>query len=268
MKIPIVVKKARKTFSICYSRNGRDALKNDHRSHPKVNKKKHVLGGVWEAWATNRNTFFQASDGIVPVCLGTIGNDQLNKWLACFVVEARNKNGEAYTGGTLYGLCAGIQRYVCEKRNTRRDEVTETLDSYKDPSFAFFRGALDSKLKELHQLGVGNSKTQAEVISSDLESKLWNDGLLGDDTPQKLLDTLVYLLGLNLALRSGKEHRNLKPSMFQLCQSDSDPPYLLYSECGSKNHQGGLNETKVVNKSVKIFSNLNESNKCPIMLYT
>ena len=225
--------------------------------------------GVWEAWVTNRNASIQGSDELVPVCLDSIGNDEFNKWLACFVIEARNKNGEAYTGGTLYGLCAGIQRYVREKRNARRDEVTETLDIYKDPSFSFFRGAMDSKLKQLHQSGVGSFKRQAEVISSDLENKLWNDHLLGDDTPQKLLDTLVFVLGLNLALRSGKEHRNLKPSMFQLCQPDSSqPPYLLYNECGSKNHQGGLNERKVENKSVKIFSNLNEPNKCPIQLYT
>ena len=105
-------------------------------------------------------------------------------------------------------------------------------------------------LRELHQDGIGNEKKQAEIISCDLEAKLWSDGILGDDNPQKLLDTLVYIFGLNLALCSGKEHRNLKPDMIQLYESDSGMSYLLYSEHGSKNHSGGLKERKVANKSL------------------
>ena len=219
---------------------------------------------VWDSWIENRAS---CSDNIeLPVCLDIITNEQLNMWLARFVMEVRNQNGDPYIGGTLYGLCAGIQRYVREKRVGKHDAAS--LDIYKDPNFSFFRGALDSVLKELHQDGIGNEKKQAEIISCDLEAKLWSDGILGDDNPQKLLDTLVYIFGLNLALRSGKEHRNLKPDMIQLYESDSGMSYLLYSEHGSKNHSGGLKERKVANKSVKVFANIEEPQKCPVRLYS
>ncbi len=79
-----------------------------------------------------------------------------------------------------------------------------------------FRSVLDSVLKDLHQQGIGIQKRQASVISEELEERMWNEGVLGDETPQNLLDTLVYCLGLNLALRSGKEHRCLKPDMFNI----------------------------------------------------
>ena len=40
--------------------------------------------------------------------------------------------------------------------------------------------------------------------------------MLGDSTPQVLLDTMLYLCGIHFALRSGEEHRSLQLSQFEL----------------------------------------------------
>ena len=120
------------------------------------------------------------------------------------VIEARNRKRGAYIPSSLYSLCTGIQRFV---RNESVKIGGPTLDIYKDPGFVLFRNVLDSTLKELHSCGVGNTKKQAKVISEDIEERLWHENVLGSDTPEKLLDTLVYLLGLSFALRSGREHR-------------------------------------------------------------
>ena len=87
-----------------------------------------------------------------------------------------------------------------------KDNCKVLVDIYKDPLFAYFRGVFDSVLKELHQQGIRIYKKQAEVISPEVEERLWNEGVLGDDTPKKLLDTLAFCFGLNFALRSGQEH--------------------------------------------------------------
>ena len=82
-----------------------------------------------------------------------------------------------------------------------------------------------------------------------MEEQLWKEGYLGDDNPQKLLDTLVFSFGINLALRSGQEHHRLSPNMFTLVEdSDGSSTYLLYTEFGSKNNASGLKDRKVANK--------------------
>ena len=50
---------------------------------------------------------------------------------------------------------------------------------------------------------MGSKVKKAEVFIESEEDKLWDMGLLGDKTPQTLLDTMN---GLYFALRSGAEH--------------------------------------------------------------
>ena len=121
-------------------------------------------------------------------------------------MELRRQDGNHYTGGSLYSLCSGLQRYVHEKRATSNGEP---LDIFKDSQFMYFKSVLNSLLKDLHKMGVGTTKKKAQVISNNLEERFWNEGALGDDTPTKLLNTLIFSFGLHFALRSGTEHRRL-----------------------------------------------------------
>ena len=176
---------------------------------------------IWETWIENRSRI--GTD--IPPYLEYITNEQLNYWLARFVMEVRNQKGEPYTGGALYGICAAIQRYIREKRAV--NSQGEYLDIYKDSKLAHFRSVLDGVLKDLHRKGIGTFKKRAQIISSDLEEQLWQEDILGDDNPQKLLDTLVFCLGLNLALRSGQEHRQLRPDMFTLMELSDSSRFIL-----------------------------------------
>ena len=67
------------------------------------------------------------------------------------------------------------------------------------------------------------------MITNEVEEKLWRDGCLGGDSPQQLLDTLVYGFGMNFALRSGKEHRSMRPDMLQLVEPSGSVSYLIYT---------------------------------------
>ena len=84
------------------------------------------------------------------------------------------------------------------------------IDFFSDHDFADFKNSLDAEMKHLQSKGLGSKKRQAELLSQNEEEVLWRKGFLGDKDPQILLDTIVLCNGLYFALRSRREHRQLR----------------------------------------------------------
>ena len=128
---------------------------------------------------------------------------------------------------------------------------------------------IDGELKRLNATGNYIEKKKANVITTEMEERLWEQGLLGDDSPQVLSKTLVFMNGLCFALRSGEEHRRLchKPSQFQLVEIPGSMPFLRYKEDMSKTNQAGLNHNKVVPKEVIHYANTQNPKRCLVRLY-
>ena len=187
-------------------------------------------------------------------------NQQLDYWLSKFVLETRRSDGEHYPPNTLYSICCGLLRYLREHR--------PEVNFFQDTSFAGFRKTLDGEMKRLHSHGLGVAMKQAEPLTVDEENQLWEQGLLGDRTPQTLLDTMLFLCGMSFALRSGQEHRSLQVTQFQLVEPvDGTRPYLVYSENCSKNNTGGLSDRKVKPKRVMHHANKANPERCLVQLY-
>ena len=98
-------------------------------------------------------------------------------------------------------------------------------------------------MKLLYGLGVVSNIKKGQALSEDEENRLWKLGLLGDSSPRvSVLDTVVFLIGKNFSLRSGKENRNLKFSQLTLePANDKEPEKPVYVSFGEKNNQGELN---------------------------
>ena len=92
---------------------------------------------------------------------------------------------------------------------------------------------------------LGHKAEKAEPLASN--DALWQQGALGDHTPQCLLDSMIFYLGMSFGLRSGDEHRRLRfhPCQIEVKQNKNGQQYLLYTEDVSKNHRGGLVDRKV-----------------------
>lgn len=105
------------------------------------------------------------------------------------------------------------------------------------------------------------------------EEKLWSLNLLGDVSPSVLLSTIVFLIGKNVALRSGREHRNLKFSQLTMePASEKEPEKLVYTyiyiySFGNKNNLGGLKHRTVRRKRVEHYANETCSAPCWVRLY-
>ena len=95
----------------------------------------------------------------------------------------------------------------------------------------FFWQVLDSEMKRLRLSAVRVQSKQAEPITLSQEETLWQEGLLEVHSPSILLDTIVFMCGLYVALRSGHEHRSLCPDMLCLVEPRDDRAYI-YTEYG------------------------------------
>ena len=54
-------------------------------------------------------------------------------------------------------------------------------------------------------MNIGTVTKQAKFISMEHENKLWEKGVLGEDTPDKLRSTVLFLIGVNVGLRAGDD---------------------------------------------------------------
>lgn len=223
---------------------------------------------MFEQWRYERNArvaCFPASEGnskLVPTAnLEQMTPEELNSTLALFILEARKANGEKYPPKTLHGIVAAIQHYL--KREGREFKF------FTNPIFSKLMGSLDAAMKQVSAEGLGSAKRQAQVISLEEEELLWSKGILGEQTPQQLLDTVIYLLGLHFALRGGKEHRRLRRMASQITvgiDSSTGWKYLQYREDVSKTRGGGLKDRKTVPKVTRAFENRNNPERCVVRL--
>lgn len=191
-----------------------------------------------------------------------MSDSEIQHWMTRFILEVRKKDGKEYSPNTLHHVTAGIMRHL--RCNGRPD-----VDFFRDIRFSEFRQSLDSEMKRLLSLGIKTKKKQAEVLTEEEEELLWTKGLLGGDTPQSLLDTVVFYNGIYFALRSGREHRQLRnfPCQIDVVEKPGERPYLLYHEDTSKNHQGGLKGRKIMPKVVEHHSNIDNPDRCFVTLF-
>ena len=134
--------------------------------------------------------------------LASLIKENLEYSLCRFICKVRKSRDSCeYPGHTLYQLSYALQNYLKKKKlNWRIVHGDEFCD---------FNRVLDRVMK-VRSENAGTVTKQVEIISLEFENKLWSDNILGEETPDKLRGTVLYLLGVNCALRAGDEHYNLR----------------------------------------------------------
>ena len=124
-------------------------------------------------------------------------------------------------------------------------------------------------MHDLSKEGKIAPRIQAEPISVSEEEQFWQLGILGDDTPEKLVNTILYLNGVHFALRAAEEHKSLKVNCQFKVGYDSSVglKYLEYNECMSKCNQGGLTTRFVKPKKSHAYENVTNSDRCMVRLF-
>ncbi len=157
--------------------------------------------------------------------------------LCSFINEIRRKDGGEFPPKSLYEIVLLIQ-FKLEKRGLMW-KLVDGVD------FTRVRFTLDNVMKKRAESGNCDRKS-ADPISFQDEESLWNAGVLGEERPVQLRETVLYLIGLGCALRSGEEHRRLRAPGFDSQLSVETQPltgkrYILYKEdTRSKTNQGRI----------------------------
>ncbi|XP_052097319.1 zinc finger MYM-type protein 3-like [Mytilus californianus] len=220
---------------------------------------------LFNTWKTQRNAIAVAdlslNISIISPDLEVMTKDELCFALSRFICEIKKENGEEYPGQTLYEILINIQLYLEGKG--------KYFKFLNEDCFIQIKNTLDHTMKERARSGLGTHKKKAQEITYDEENMLWEKGILGNTTPQKLLDTTIYLFGLNFALRAGKEHRDLRWENSQISEhtDTNGDSYLVYREDVSKSNQGGLKSRKCKQKVVFAYENKDNPDRCIVKFY-
>ena len=180
-----------------------------------------------------------------------------------FITEVKKLDGTDFPPKTLKDIVLCLQFYL-----ESRGYAWHLID---DIEFKSIRYTLDNLMKSHTSQGLGNFVRQAQILIFDDEELMWQKGVLGTDTPRKLVDTLLFVLGITCALRAGKEHRSLRSlgfhSQFTYHLDSDGNHYIQYKEdLGLKTNKGGLKHTKVSPKIVNIYPIANRE-WCPVAIF-
>ena len=140
------------------------------------------------------------------------------------------------------------------------------------PDFEDLRNVLDNVMKERAQANVGVSVKHAELITYEMERKLWEKGILGESNPDQLRNTVLFLLGVNCYLRAVEDHYNLRRDMpkesgqISFETSQRGIKCLVYREDSvTKTNDGGLKDMRSERKVVWVYPS-KDITKCPVRL--
>ena len=138
-----------------------------------------------------------------------------------------------------------------------------------DNDFIELRNSVDNLMKQKAQNGIGTKVNKADIISQEEEEQLWSSGALGSDDPVTLIQTVFYQIGINFALRGGRDHRDLQAghdSQFTFGKEIDGRRFMKYTENTSKCNTGGLKHYAMKRKTWTAYENLEDPNRCLVKL--
>ena len=182
----------------------------------------------------------------------------LDKWISIFIAEVRRVDGKPYPPRSIHQLLSGLLRYM-----RQHDPDAPNILDRKNPKFKSIAGTCESVFRKLHKEGIGASVNHTSVITIEEEQRLWELSILSVGSPKSLQRAVFFYIGKICCLRGGEEQRLLKPSQFRRSPCGS---HYTYTENGSKNRSGGINQINVANKVVNIVAIPENRPHCAVYL--
>ena len=197
---------------------------------PESKKKMKWAVNMYCEWRVNHMQKIKVPIEIVRANLDDLYNVTQNDLcysLSCFIAEVKKVDGSDFPPNFLKEIIVMIQMFLNEK-----GVYWKLLDGQL-VNFQKLCNVIDNLMKEKTVLGLGTHVSSSIILLAQ-EDKLFFDGILGEETPIKLIKTMVYMMGMHLVLRGGVEHTRLRHPGFN-CQisvnvDDKGRKQLIYKE--------------------------------------
>ena len=192
--------------------------------------------------------------------LENISEQELEKLLAHFVLNARKQNGDEYEPDTLTSMLRSFDRLLREKG--------KHYSILTDRQFAKAREALSCKRKQLRRAGKGQKPNKALGLSETQIQKLWDEKQLGCHTPQSLLRTVWFNNTMFFGWRARDEHHRVKYGDIKI-KCEDGPEGREYVEWiierGSKTRTGEPEFVPDRTFNPKMFAT--DGPRCPVKIF-
>ena len=186
--------------------------------------------------------------------------NELNRLLRPFFLAMRKKDRSEYEPSTIDSVFRSLDRHL---RDTQYP-----CSLINDHAFQSTRALITAKKKQLVEVhGKGQRPNAATALSYEEENKLWEEGKLGTDTPQTLLNT-VWFYNNFFGFRARDEHHKLRLGDIVLGEDETGRFLELVTDRGSKNRPaaevGSGNPKKVKNIKPRLWENTENPSHCPV----
>ena len=149
---------------------------------------------MFKAWVLIRNASVSVESVPIDMLEVSYPLSVIDRTLVAFVCEARRADGKPYPGSTLKNILSALFRVM--KQFQGAQNVTNFVDkTEREKHFPQLHNALDRVLRQLRQSGIGVECRRAALITDDIESKLWETGVIGIHSPQALLHAVFFYNG-------------------------------------------------------------------------
>ncbi len=221
---------------------------------PKMKRKVNWVMTMYSQWHALR----QQDCPDLEKCVN-LDKSSVQEVLCAFITEVHKLDGSNFPPRTLYEILFCLQMGL-ESHGIHWKFL-------EDMEFVELKYTLDNEMKKCTREGIAHPVKQADVISPEQEEILWCTGILGKEKPLQLMRTVLFLLGINLALHAGQEHCALRSigydSQLSFAVRNGQRIVIYREDPGTKMNQGGLRHKKVPGKTVTIYPHPNRD-RCPV----
>ena len=164
-----------------------------------------------------------------------------------------------YGPDSLTALQRSIDRHLSK-------DLHKPYSIIRDQQFASSRDKLNAARKSLKKAGKGNKPQAAKTLeAADIQS-LWSHGLLGDSTPEALLNSVWLMLSMHMSLRGRDQHYKLTYGDLEVKETTDGKRYVQFNERDTKTRTGDTGQGTRAFRP-KMWSTPHNPEQCPVQLF-